>query len=98
MSVLEGEWSRKELIECKIEEWNNCKQSDRCEEMDEINRWTDGTETDVSRWTDRTDRQMEQVEQVDRWEQVDRRARWTDGTGGHKGQMDRWNRWTDGNR
>ena len=28
--------------------------------MDEMNRWTDGTETDVSRWTDRTDRQMEE--------------------------------------
>ena len=52
--------------------------------MDEMNRWTDGTETDVSRWTDRTDRQMEQI---DRCEQVNRGNRWTD--------MNRWTERTD---
>ena len=52
LAVLEGEWSRKNLIECKMEERNECKQRDRCDQMDEMNRWTDGTETDVSRGTD----------------------------------------------
>ena len=64
LAVLEGEWSRKELIECKMEERNECEQRGRCEEMDSMNRWTDGTETDVHRWTDRTDRPMEEI---NRW-------------------------------
>ena len=50
---------RKELIECKMEERNECEQ------MDEMNRWTDGTETDVSRWTDRTDGEMGTVGQME---------------------------------
>ena len=66
LAVLEGEWSRKELIECKMEESNECEQRDRCEEMDSMNRWTDGTETDVHRWTDRTDRQMEEINRLNR--------------------------------